>query len=113
LVDSGFEKGDSLVVWTDRGNNTETFVAQLGAAKAGVVIVTFDEATSQDALDHAIRTTKARGLLFTPLRTISENAPTRTSLIHNLIPDLISGSGKPNFFGELSLSKYPHLRHMI
>ena len=41
----------------------ESLVSQMGAIKAGVSIVSFDEKDSADALDHALGTSKARGLL--------------------------------------------------
>ena len=94
------------MIWTDRGNAAETIVTQLGASKVGVTIVSFDEATSEEALDHALGSTNARGLVYTHGRTISEGAPTRTSLISNLMPELDS-----MYRGEeLNIAKYPHLK---
>jgi acyl-CoA synthetase (AMP-forming)/AMP-acid ligase II len=45
-MEAGFTRGDNLVIWTDRSNAGETIITQLGAAKAGVAVVSFDEATS-------------------------------------------------------------------
>jgi hypothetical protein len=53
-----------------------------------VAVVSFDEATSEEALDHALGSTGARGLVYSHDRTISEDAPTRTSLVSNLMPEL-------------------------
>ena len=43
LVENGFSSGDKLLVWTDQTNSAELLVAQVGAIKAGVTVVTFDE----------------------------------------------------------------------
>ena len=42
----------------------------MGAIKAGVQVVTFDEKDSEDALDHALGSTQARGLIFSPLTQV-------------------------------------------
>lgn len=44
---------------------------QLGAIKAGVSVVAFDEKDNIDALDHALRDSDAKGLLFSPTTVIS------------------------------------------
>lgn len=38
----------------------------MGAMKAGVQVVTFAEKDSQEALDHALSSTSAKGLIFAP-----------------------------------------------
>lgn len=38
----------------------------MGAIKAGVTVVTFDEKDNGDALDNALSSSKARGLIFSP-----------------------------------------------
>jgi hypothetical protein len=38
----------------------------MGAIKAGVSLVAFHEKHNKQALDHAIRTTGAKGLFFSP-----------------------------------------------
>jgi len=38
----------------------------LGAIKAGVQVVTFAEKDNVDALDHALRSTNAKGLIISP-----------------------------------------------
>lgn len=38
----------------------------MGAIKAGVTIVTFDEKDNADALDNALSSSKARGLIISP-----------------------------------------------
>jgi len=71
LVESGFQTGDKLVVWVDQTNSAEVLVAQMGAAKAGVSIVTFAEKDSQDSLHQTLKDSGARGLLFSPTTEIS------------------------------------------
>ena len=38
----------------------------MGAIKAGVTVVTFDEKENQDALDTALGSSNAKGLIFSP-----------------------------------------------
>lgn len=38
----------------------------MGAMKAGVTVVTFDEKDNVDALHHALRDSGSRGFLFSP-----------------------------------------------
>jgi hypothetical protein len=38
----------------------------MGAFKAGVSVVTFAEKDNIDALDHALKSTKAKGLIISP-----------------------------------------------
>ena len=38
----------------------------MGAVKAGVSVVTFDEKDSEEALDHALSASNAKGLIFSP-----------------------------------------------
>ena len=54
------------MLWADQTNSAELLVAQMGAFKAGVSIVTFDEKESVDALNHALKDSGARGFLFSP-----------------------------------------------
>ena len=65
-MEAGYKEGDSLVFYTDSTSSAESLVAQVGSIKAGVQIVTFAEKDSADALDHALRSTNAKGLLFSP-----------------------------------------------
>ena len=44
----------------------------MGAIKAGVTVVTFDEKDNLDALDQTLRDSGARGLLFSPQTVISQ-----------------------------------------
>ena len=49
-----------------------SWILQLGALKAGVSIVTFDEKDNIDAVHHALSNSDARGLLFSPQTVISK-----------------------------------------
>ena len=52
----------------------------MGAIKAGVAVVTFDEKDSAEAFDHALATSKAKGLIFSPA-TETEDGQTRTTFL--------------------------------
>jgi len=54
LVEAGFVPGDSLVLYVDQTFSAESLVTQIGAIKAGVSVVTFDEKDNVDALDSAL-----------------------------------------------------------
>ena len=49
----------------------------MGAIKAGVAVVSFDEKDSSEALDHALATSGARGLIFSPSTETGEEGATR------------------------------------
>ena len=81
----------------------------MGAVKAGVTIVTFDEKENQDALDHALGHTKAKGLIISPSTQI-EGAMTRKSLfLDPLMPELEAS----HFGDEHNFSRYPHLKTVV
>ena len=48
----------------------------MGAIKAGVSLVSFHEKESKDALDHAVRTTNAKGLFFSPGTQVGDDGST-------------------------------------
>ena len=80
----------------------------MGSIKAGVSVVTFDEKDSCEALDHALGTSKARGLIFSP-STEAEDGQTRQTFLQSLMPELST-----MYAGEeVNLSKYPNLKHVI
>ena len=72
LLEAGFTPGDKLVLYCDQTYSTESLVSQMGAIKAGVSVVSFDEKDSADALDHALSTSKARGLLVSLATEVEE-----------------------------------------
>ena len=82
----------------------------MGAIKAGVSMVSFAEKESQDALDHALSSSDAKGLIFSPSTQIGDDAgTTRQTFLNSLMPEL-----ETMYAGqELDLSRYPHLRHIV
>ena len=72
LVEAGFEYGDRIVSFIDQTSSAESLVLQMGAAKAGVTVVSFYEKDSLEALDNALRSTNAKGLFFSPGTHIGE-----------------------------------------
>lgn len=54
LLEAGFVRGDSIVMWIQRDNNAECLAAQIGANKAGVQCVYFDNNNAGDQLEHAL-----------------------------------------------------------
>ena len=54
LVEAGFEQGDKIVMYVDQSSSAEALVLQMGAIKAGVSLVSFQEKDSKDALEHAL-----------------------------------------------------------
>jgi len=80
LVEGGFSPGDKLMLWIDQSSSAEVLVAQMGAAKAGVSIVTFDEKNDCDALHQTLKDSGARGLFFSPSTSIDKNVTRNTYL---------------------------------
>ena len=81
----------------------------MGAIKAGVSIVTFDEKENQDALDHALGHSKAKGLIVSPSTSTGGDDMTRKTFLENLLPELSS-----SYFGdEHNFSKYPNLKTVV
>ena len=66
MLEACFTPGDKLVLYCDQTFSAESLVSQMGAIKAGVSVVTFDEKDSEEALDHALSASKAKGLIFSP-----------------------------------------------
>lgn len=76
--------------------------------KCGVQIVTFAEKESQDALDHALASTNAKGLIFAP-DTDAGNNQSRADFVANLMPELST-----MYFGDvLNVKRYPHLQNVV
>jgi len=96
------------MLYCDQTYSTESLVTQMGAIKAGVSVVTFDEKDSCDALDQALGSSKAKGLIFSPA-TEAEEGQTRLTFLQKLMPELST-----MYAGEeLNLDKYPHLKHIV
>ena len=81
----------------------------MGAFKAGVQIVTFDEKDSIDALNSTLKDSGARGFILSPQTHINHEEHTRQSFLQKLMPEL--HSLYPG--DELSLKAYPHLKQII
>lgn len=86
----------------------------MGAFKAGVSIVTFDEKENIDALTQALKDSNARGFLFSPQTEISNDKEThqhvtRQTFLQKLMPEL------HNLYpgDELNLKAFPHLKQII
>jgi long-subunit acyl-CoA synthetase (AMP-forming) len=108
LLEAGFKRGDSIVMWIDRETNAESIIAQLGAMKTGVTLVNFSENSCKDALDHALKSSNAKGLIFSPNTEIDQSTK-RADVLHELMPELNS-----MYFGEELVSNaYPHLNHIV
>ncbi len=94
----------------DQTNSAEILAAQMGAIKAGVSIVTFDEKDSSDAFREALSDSGARGLIVSPGTHIESSAnETRADVLANLIPELqttIPGD-------HLSCGSFPGLKQII
>jgi acyl-CoA synthetase (AMP-forming)/AMP-acid ligase II len=75
------------MVWMDQSNSAEVLVSLMGAAKAGVTIVTHNEKDSCDSLHQALRDSGARGLIFSPSTIVNEKSKeTRLSFLQKLMP---------------------------
>ena len=81
----------------------------MGAAKAGVTVVTFNEKNSSDSLDHTLRDSGARGLFLSPSTSVNEKGDTRASFISKLMPSLES-----SYPGDaLNVPRYPNLKSIV
>ena len=61
----------------------------MGAFKAGVTIVTFDEKDNIESLDQVLQESRTKGILFSPQTTIDEkNNVTRETFMKKLMPEL-------------------------
>ena len=69
------------MLWIDQNDSAEILVSQMGAAKAGVTVVTFDEKNDIDALQHALRDSGANGLVYSGGTEVNENKDTRQSFL--------------------------------
>jgi hypothetical protein len=85
----------------------------MGAIKAGVTVVAFDEKDNIDAFNQALKDSGSRGLMFSPQTVISQEKNgeqvTRQTFLQKLMPEL--HSLYPG--DELSLQNYPELKQII
>ena len=108
LVESGYTEGDKLMLWVDQNNSAECLIAQMGAAKSGVTVVTFSEKDNCDAFHQALKDSGARGVVFSP-DTQADSDTSRQDYLHKLMPEL--DSLYPG--DELKLQNYPMLKQII
>lgn len=80
----------------------------MGAIKAGVTVVTLVDKENAEALDHALASTKAKGLIFAPDATLANNE-SRADAVNKLMPEL----AKMYLGDELNVSRYPSLQNVI
>lgn len=107
LVESGYTPGDKLLLWVDQTNSAEILVATMGAAKAGVTLVTHNEKDDCDALHHSLKDSGARGLVFSPNTEVEGGK--RSSFLQKLMPSL--NSLYPG--DSLNLDEYPMLKQIV
>jgi len=108
LLQAGYTRGDKFVLFADETSSAEQLVAQMGAIKAGVSVVTLTDKENADALDHALSSTKAKGLIFAP-DAMMANKQSRINTINKLMPEL----SKMYLGDELNVAKYPNLKQII
>ena len=108
LVERGYTPGDKLMLWVDDEHSAEVAVAQIGALKAGVSIISVDSKDSinhiGDTLDHS----RAKGLLFSPHTKIDQNNQ-RANLLLELMPELIDHTSGQS----LKVNNFPSLKNII
>lgn len=80
----------------------------MGAIKAGVAVVTITDKENIDALDYALSSSKAKGLIFSPDTPMADKV-TRGGAINKLMPEL----SKMYLGDELKVSRYPNLTQII
>ena len=97
-----------MMLWMDQNNSAEILVAQMGAAKSGVTVVTFSEKDSCDAFHQTLKDSSAKGLYFSPSTSTDEKS-TRLTFLQKLMPEL--DSYYPG--DELKLSNYPNLKNIV
>ena len=108
MIEAGFKPSDKLAVWLDSTNSAEAATAQVGAIKAGMSVVTFDEGDSVSDVSSALKDSGARGLLFSPT-TVDEHGEKRANALHEHIPEI--DSMYPG--DEFSCAAFPELQHLI
>ena len=86
----------------------------MGAFKAGVSVVTFNEKESIDALNQTLKDSGARGFMFSPSTVVSHDSNTHTDVtrqtfLQKLMPEL----HKLYPGDELNLKNYPNLKQIV
>lgn len=97
------------MLWVSQEDSAEVLAAQMGAAKAGVTCVVFNEKDDSDAFHMALKDSGARGLLFSPSTAVNEDGDTRQTFLQKLMPGLDA-----LYPGDsLKLQEYPMLKQII
>lgn len=60
----------------------------MGASKAGVSVVVFDEKDNCDALHSVLKDSGVRGMLYSPSTVANDDGETRQTFLQKLMPDL-------------------------
>lgn len=108
LVEQGFEPGDKLMLWVDTENSAEIAVAQVGALKHGVSIVTVDHKDEVHHVGDALESSGAKGLLISPHTKLDGNNQ-RANLLLDLIPELTESRPGQKFASD----NFPNLTNII
>jgi hypothetical protein len=108
LVDQGYKPGDKLLLWLDQEHSAEIAVAQVGALKSGVTIVTVDERDEVHDVGTALEASGAQGLLLSP-HTKADGKTQRANLLLELMPELVNA-----YPGQrVTFDNFPNLRNVI
>ncbi len=84
--------------------------AQMGAIKAGVSVVTFDEKDSAEAFNETLKDSKAKGLILSPGTEVEgEEFNKRSDVLEKLMPEL--AHHEPG--NHLNVSGFPELKQII
>ncbi len=102
LMTIGVEPGENLALWAT--NFPEWVITQLGAARAGVVMVTVNPSYRPGELEYLLRQSDARALVL--IERFRDNA--YLDALYALVPEL--RGARP---GELRSERFPSLRHVI
>ncbi|KRX08265.1 hypothetical protein PPERSA_01195 [Pseudocohnilembus persalinus] len=107
LVEQGYKAGDKLLLWVEKNSNAEVVAAQLGAAKAGVVLVPV-YAQSQSELESLLSESQATGILYSPNSQLGEEK--YSQIISQAVPELESLG---NYGKELKSDRFPNLKYVV
>ena len=102
LLKLGFEKGDRVGIWSP--NRWEWLVTQFGTARIGIVLVNINPAYRLSELNYALNKVGCKGLVTAAQFKTSDYI----GMLNTLAPEL-----KDCAPGELSSSKFPHLKTVI
>lgn len=102
LMTIGVEPGENLALWAT--NFPEWVITQMGAARAGVVMVTVNPSYRPGELEYLLRQSDARALVL--IERFRDNA--YLDALYALVPEL--RGARP---GELRSERFPSLRHVI